>query len=125
MKQFLTILMVLWCGVVMAQTEPGFSYTSFPSIGPRTVATATFAVPLAGPVRLPTLPEGTKRFVLRASLADIICSSLANIATGATTIGVRIAMGESRSFDTATTTPSWYFLASGTVAASATIDVAE
>ncbi len=125
MKQILTILMVLWCGVVMAQTQPDFSYTSFPSIGPRACAVATFAVPLAGPVRCPTLPDGTKRFIIRAGVSDIICASLANIATGAETIGVRIGAGESRVFDTATTTPCWYFLASGSAAASATIDVAE
>jgi hypothetical protein len=125
MKQILTILMVLWCGVVMAQTQPDFSYTSFPSIGARTVATPSFAVPLAGPVRLPTLPEGTKRFVVRATIGDVIYGSLANISTGTTRVGGKIASGESKVFDTATTTPAFYFLADTAGGASATIDVAE
>jgi hypothetical protein len=89
------------------------------------VAVATFAVPLVGPVRLPTLPEGTKRFVVRAAFGDIVYGSLANITSGTLRIGARIASGESKVFDTATTTPAWYFLADTAGGASATIDVAE
>ena len=125
MKRLLLILALLAvCPVVMAQDVV---FSSFPSMGPKSCAVPTFTVYLATYTVLPTLPAGTKRYTVgnKSAVSDIIAGDRANLATGTVGCGIRIPALTSRSFDTATTTPPLYFLASGTADASATIDLAE
>jgi hypothetical protein len=88
--------------------------TAVPSFGPGDVATPTFSVYLATYTQLPTLPAGITQFELRASGTTIVIGNRNDIATVGAWLGIQIPAGTSRIFTTATTTPAWWMLASGT-----------
>lgn len=125
MKRILVLLFLVLCGgVVMAQTEPGFTWAGFPSIGPRDIATPTFSVPRNVAVPLPTLPEGTKKFRVSAWGGDLLAGHQNDIATTTPGVGIKISAGSSFEFETSTTTPTWYFIASGAANATGVVDAA-